>query len=132
MQLGFWPLAKEQPDTLALLTLAADGSEVRRLTAGELLASANQLVHGLRALGLKAGDTIATVLRNEAAMIEVVLAATQAGLYVTPINLHLAAPEIAYILADSDAKAVIVSGDEAEGEEPAAFWRRALADSTIP
>ncbi len=34
-------------------------------------------------------------------MIELYLAATQAGLYLVPINHHLAGPEIAYILADS-------------------------------
>ena len=31
-------------------------------------------------------------------MLELYLAATQAGLYITPINSHLAAPEIAYIV----------------------------------
>jgi long-chain acyl-CoA synthetase len=101
---GFWKIATEAPDRVAVIE--PDGTELR---AGELLARANQLVHGLRALGLKQGDCVATVLDNSAAMIEVFLAAHQAGWYLTPINWHLAAPEIAYILDDCDAAAVISS-----------------------
>src|SRR5579871_3580521 len=41
--LGFWSLAEEDPAHLALVD--PDGTEI---TAGELLASSNQLVHGLR------------------------------------------------------------------------------------
>jgi long-chain acyl-CoA synthetase len=99
--LGFWTLAQQQPDALAVVD--PDYGEVTR---GELLASANQLVHGLRELGLKEGDVIATVLPNGTAMLELFMAATQAGWYVTPINFHLAAPEIAYIVGDCEAKAL--------------------------
>src|SRR6185437_11526896 len=88
---GFWKIATEAPDRVAVIE--PDGTEIR---AGELLARANQLVHGLRALGLQAGDCVATVLDNSAAMIETFLAAHQAGWYLTPINWHLAAPEVAY------------------------------------
>ncbi len=107
--LGFWKLATDDPDHLALVEPGG-----RQHSAGELHASANQVVHGLRELGLGAGDTLAVVLENEAAMVEIMLAAGQAGLYVTPINGHLAAPEIAYIVADSDAKALIISGKYGE------------------
>jgi long-chain acyl-CoA synthetase len=101
---GFWKIASESPERIAVIE--PDGTEIR---AGELLAGANQLVHALRGLGLAAGDCVATVLDNSAAMIEVFLAAHQAGWYITPINWHLTAPEIAYILDDSDAAAVIAS-----------------------
>ena len=50
-EFGFWSLAQSHPEHLALVT--PDG---RGVTAGELLARANQLVHGLRALGLGSGD----------------------------------------------------------------------------
>jgi long-chain acyl-CoA synthetase len=100
--LGFWALAQEDPDYLALVT--PDGTEVR---AGELLGHANQLVHALRAQGLAPGDVVATVLPNCAEMIELYLAALQAGWYLVPINHHLVAPEIAYILKDSGAKVFV-------------------------
>src|SRR5262249_31269197 len=99
---GFWKIAAGEPGRVALIE--PDGTEV---TAGELLARANQLVHGLRGLGLAAGDCVATVLDNSSAMVVAFLAAHHAGWYLTPINWHLTAPEIAYIVADCEAKAVI-------------------------
>jgi long-chain acyl-CoA synthetase len=99
---GFWNLAQKDPAHIALVE--PDG---RRVTAGELLAASNKLVHGLRALGLKSGDCIATVLPNGAPMIELYLAAGQMGLYLTPINNHLTAAEIAYIVQDAEAKALV-------------------------
>ena len=100
--LGFWALAQEDPDYLALVT--PEGDEV---TAGELLGRANQVVHALRAQGLGVGDVVATLLPNCAEMLEVYLAALQAGWYLVPINHHLVAPEVAYILEDSGAKAFV-------------------------
>src|ERR1700677_2938205 len=100
--LGFWALAQEDPDYLALVT--PDGNEVR---AGELLGHANQLVHAMRAQGFGPGDVVATVLPNGAEMIELYLAALQAGWYLVPINHNLVAPEIAYILKDSGAKVFV-------------------------
>src|SRR5258708_39603030 len=99
--LGFWSLAQADPDVLAVVD-----PEYLEVTRGELLASANQIVHGLRELGLEEGDVIATVLPNGIPMLELFMAATQAGWYITPINFHLAAPEIAYIIGDCEAKAL--------------------------
>ena len=106
---GFWNLAQQDPGQLALVT-----PDERRLTAGELLARANRLVHGLRALGLGKGDVVATVLPNAGEMLETYLAALQAGFYLVPINHHLTASETGYILQDSGAKAFIASDRFAE------------------
>jgi len=100
--LGFWKIAANDPSRVALVE--PDGREVK---AGELLADANRLVHSLRKLGLETGDVAATVLPNCSAMIEIYLAAIQAGLYLVPINNHLAGPEIAYIVRDSGAKVFV-------------------------
>jgi len=104
-QYGFWNLAQKNPDHLALV----DPDE-RKQTAGELLAAANRTVHGLRALGLQQGDVVATVLPNGAPMIELYLAAMQAGMFLVPINHHLTGPEIAYIVQDSGAKVFVGAG----------------------
>ncbi|MEY2465034.1 MAG: long-chain acyl-CoA synthetase [Acidimicrobiaceae bacterium] len=101
-ELGFFRQAEASPDRVALVD--ADGTEV---SAGDLAARANQVAHGLRAAGLDNGDTVAVVVPNGAPMLEVYLAATSIGLYVTPINHHLVGPEIAYILSDSDAKVLV-------------------------
>jgi long-chain acyl-CoA synthetase len=102
MEHGFWRLAARSPERVALVD--PDGNET---TAGDLYAASNRLVHGLRSLGLKGGDCVATLLPNGTAMIEAYLAAAQAGMYLTPINHHLTAGEVAYILKDSDARAFI-------------------------
>src|SRR5262245_9900103 len=93
---GFWRIA--QSDHAHLPLVAPDGTQVK---AGALLARANQLVHGLRKRGLTTDGAIAVVLPNGAPMIELYLAATQAGWYLVPINHHLTASEIAYIVDDS-------------------------------
>lgn len=102
MELGFWKIAQENPDHLALVE--PDGSEH---TFGDLFAAQNQVVHGLRALGLEKGDVVAAMLPNGAALIEMYLAALHAGWYIVPINYHLTAAEVAYILSDSEAKAFV-------------------------
>ena len=48
------------------------------------------------------------------------LAALQAGCYLVPINHHLVAPEIAYILQDSGAKAFVAHERFADAAEAAA------------
>ncbi len=102
MQLGFWNLAAEDPDHLALVDPSG-----REVAAGELLASCNQLVHGLRAMGLQPGDAIAMVLPNSVEVFELYLAVLQAGWYLIPINFHLVGPEIAYIVQDCEAKVFV-------------------------
>ena len=102
--LGFWNIAQRSAERLALV-----GPDGERITAGELLGRANQLVHGLRTQGFEAGDTIATVFKNEVAVVELYLAIAQAGIYLVPINHHLLAPEIAYIVKDSQAKGFVCS-----------------------
>lgn len=103
-QLGFYSFAQREPNVLALVD--PNGKE---WTRGELLAATNQISHGLRALGLKKGDVVACVLPNCAEMMQLYLAVFQCGMYLTPINNHLAGPEIAYIVNDSGAKAFIGS-----------------------
>ena len=120
-ELGFWNFARKDPSKLALV--CPDGTEVSR---GELLASCNQLVHGLRARGLEHGDCVATVIPNGRAMIELYLAACQAGWYLSPINHHLTAPEIAYIASDSGAKAFV------GGERFAAHCAAAMEELDFP
>jgi len=97
---NFWERAAREPEHVAVIEPNA-----HPVSAGELLASANQVVHGLRALGLQPGDAIAAVLPNSLEAYELYLGMQQAGSYLTPINFHLVGPEIAYILQDCEAKA---------------------------
>ncbi len=116
--LGFWSFAQREPDAVALV----DAFE-KQLTRGELLSRCNQMVHGLRELGLERGDVVAIDSVNCAEFFVTSLACTQAGFYLTPINWHLAPAEVAYILSDCGAKAFI--GHENVGE----VCRKAVAET---
>jgi long-chain acyl-CoA synthetase len=99
---GFWKYAEQDPDFIAVVD--PDGTEHR---AGDVLARCNQLTHALRSLGLTRGDAVAALLPNSVQPVEVYLAALQGGWYYVPINYRLSPPEVAYILEDSGAKAVV-------------------------
>ena len=59
--------------------------------------------------GLRAGDHIAVLMENDPRYFEVCWAGLRSGLYVTPINWHLKADEVAYILRDCGASALVIS-----------------------
>jgi long-chain acyl-CoA synthetase len=127
--MSFWDVAAADPGRLALVE--PDG---RTVTAGALAAAAHRIVHGLRARGCRPGDAIAAVLDNGAAFFELYLAATEAGLYLVPINTHLAPPEVDYIVADCEAKVVVKSAAAVDalkaGTDTAPDGRRAGAVMT--
>ncbi|WP_026415777.1 acyl-CoA synthetase [Actinomadura oligospora] len=130
--LGFWRLAQADPEWVAAVD--PDGTEHR---AGDLLARANRLVHGLRGLGLEAGDGICGLVPNGVEGLVLYLAALQAGWYYTPVNWHLTGPEIGYIVADSEAKAFFVHERFAEAgaeaaEESDLDARRRFAFGDVP
>src|SRR3954465_318107 len=68
-------------------------------------------VGGLDALGIRPGDVLAIMLRNEPAFLESMLIARLAGCYSCPINWHYKADEAGYILRDSGAKGLVVHAD---------------------
>ena len=106
---SFWQWAQEDPQRLALVT-----PEGQKLTFGELGARVNAVSHGLLALGLKRGDTVAIQLGNEPAWVEVYMAVHQIGMYLTAINYHLSADETAYILENCEAKVFIANARYAQ------------------
>jgi len=118
---NFWSFAAEHPQNVAFV----DADE-RSLSMAEVLASVNQLSHGLRRLGLSRGDSMAAMLPNSPEAMQVYLAMQQIGLYLTPINYHLVGPEIAYVLQDCEAKAFIVHARYAE------VVRQALEETGFP
>lgn len=79
------------------------------VTFGDLDDGANRLARFLRGAGLVAGDTIAVLMENNEHVHIAMWAARRCGLYYTMINTHLSAAEIAYIVGDSGAKAIISS-----------------------
>ncbi|AQV99251.1 acetoacetate--CoA ligase (plasmid) [Cupriavidus necator] len=71
-------LAIATPDTPALTACYADGRRIR-LTRGELRNRVARLAHALSALGLREGDRVAGVMRNDAEAVVAALAVTALG-----------------------------------------------------
>ena len=82
----------------------------------------NASAHQLRALGLRRGDVVATLFANSPEVFAFGWAAQRSGLYQTAISNKLSPRDVAYILADSGAKLLVVS------PAYAALAREALAD----
>jgi len=78
------------------------------MTWAELDSAVNKTVHALRGAGVGEGDTISIVSGNRNEWFVMSLACANAGITFVPVNWHLVGPEIAYIVADSDSKAVLV------------------------
>ncbi|MCV7253089.1 acyl-CoA synthetase [Mycobacterium hackensackense] len=79
------------------------------VTFGEMEARANQLAHYFRSRGLREGDAVAILMENTEHMHTIMWAARRSGLYYVPINTHLTAAEAAYIIDNSEAKAIVGS-----------------------
>src|SRR3978361_2334721 len=60
--------------------------------------------------GMRPGDSIALVADNAPRVFEVYWASQRCGLLLTTVNHHLTAAEVAYIVRDCGAKALVVAG----------------------
>src|SRR6266550_8800264 len=76
-----------------------------------------QLAHVLHEAGLRPGDVVALLTENNLRAFEVYWAAMRSGLYITAVNWHLKPDELAYIVNDSGATAMIVSAEQASAAE---------------
>jgi acyl-CoA synthetase (AMP-forming)/AMP-acid ligase II len=94
--------ASKYPDTFSLV------DKDRRFTYSETNLRVNQLSHSLLSLGLIKGDKVAVFMENSIEIVEVFLATAKTGLVIVPINFRLVGKEVAYIINNSDAKAIFV------------------------
>jgi len=69
-----------------------------------------RLVRALRDRGLAEGDAVVTVLGNQVEAMEVSLACAVGGWVQVPVNWHWVAAEVAYVLDDCSAAAVVADG----------------------
>jgi long-chain acyl-CoA synthetase len=76
-----------------------------------------RLAGGLRRLGVREGDVLAVLLRNDLPYVDVVHACRIAGIVYCPVNWHFTADEVAFIVEDSGAKALLAHGDLLDGVE---------------
>ena len=102
---NFLSWAQLQPDKMVLVQAETGES----FTAGRIAGRALQIAQWLAAQQLKERDTIAVLLENRVEILELVLAAREAGLYAAVISTHLTPAEVAYIAQDSGARCLFVS-----------------------
>jgi long-chain acyl-CoA synthetase len=77
----------------------------------DLFGRALRATRGLHELGIGAGDRIALLLRNSIEFLEASIATVPLGASAVPINWHWRGDEIAHVLLDSRAKALVVHAD---------------------
>ena len=83
----------------------------RRISYPEIFARAARAATGLKELGLAGGMPVAVMLRNDFAFFEASSAASTFGSPVVPINWHLKAEEVNYILGDCGAGILVCHAD---------------------
>jgi fatty-acyl-CoA synthase len=96
--IGSWPArrARMAPQRRALVQ---DGVTV---TYGELDLLVARVAHGLRAAGVRRGDRVAFLGLNSVELVVTLFATARLGAVFLPLNTRLAAPELAFILEDSE------------------------------
>ncbi|MFA5064755.1 MAG: long-chain-fatty-acid--CoA ligase [Dehalococcoidia bacterium] len=71
----------------------------------------NRIANNLLAGGLKKGDRLAILLMNCYQFVELIMACAKSGIIMVPVNWRFQAPEIKYVVENSDACAMIM-GEE--------------------
>ncbi|MDY7098203.1 MAG: acyl-CoA synthetase [Pseudomonadota bacterium] len=105
--MGLHPIihAQTRADDPAVI-MAGSGAQ---MTFGEMDASANRFANLLRSKGLGEGDAFAVLLENRMEFFTLIWGSQRSGTMLVPVSTRLTAPEIAYIVRDSEARFLITS-----------------------
>ncbi len=102
-------IAAAAPDKPAVVT--ADGGQV--LTYGDLDRRSRQVSRLLARLGVQTGDHVALLVTNQPEYFEIAWGAQRRGTYWTPVNWHLTADEVRYVVDDCGARVLFASAETA-------------------
>lgn len=83
--------------------------ENREFTNRQLIQSSNQLAHGLKELGIQPEDRVVVLMLNSPDVLVCYQGILRAGAIIIPVIFLLGPKEIAHILRNSEAKAIITS-----------------------
>src|SRR6202165_6005885 len=83
----------------------------RKRSHAEVASRADRIAGGLNGRGVKQGDSVCILMRNDIAFIEAAYAAMGLGAYAVPVNWHFKPEEINYILRDSGTSVLIGHAD---------------------
>ena len=83
----------------------------RKRDHAEVAGRTERIAGGLHRLGVKPGDSVCILMRNDIAFIEAAYAAMRLGAYGVPINWHFKPDEINYVLKDSGSSVLVGHAD---------------------
>ena len=102
-----WPMTRAmatRPNAEAIV----DGET--RLTYAQWSRRVRGLTAGLRSLGLRTGDVIASIGQNSFRHLECWVGIPAAGMVLNDLNYRLAIPELEFIINDCEARAIVADG----------------------
>ena len=102
-------MKKKMTETPSLFPGIISGQ--RKRTHAEVTDRAARIAGGLQVLGVKPGDNVCILMRNDIAFIEAAYAAMRLGAYGVPVNWHFKPEEINYVLKDSRTSVLIGHAD---------------------
>jgi acyl-CoA synthetase (AMP-forming)/AMP-acid ligase II len=111
------------------LCFAVDGE--RSISYGDARREANRFAHAMRRAGLAPGDRLAYIGANSIEHALLYYAASKVGVVPVPLNPRLTTGEIAFVLADSGARA-IVADDEVAARLPNDLACRVAIGASVP
>jgi long-chain acyl-CoA synthetase len=91
--------------------IVADGGTI---SYGELYARSQRVAALLYDAGLRRGDGVALVLPNRPQFLEITWGCQLSGLYYSAVNTHFTPDEVAYVIDDSEARAVFIDASMAD------------------
>ena len=97
--------AANRPDHPAVI-MAGSGEQ---MTYAQMDAASNRFARLLRAHGIGEGDSFAVLLENRIEYFTLIWGSQRAGTMLVPVSTRLTAPEIAYILRDSETRLLVTS-----------------------
>jgi long-chain acyl-CoA synthetase len=83
----------------------------RRRSHSDVADRAGRVAGGLQKLGVRQGDSVCVLMRNDIAFIEAAYAVMLLGAYAVPVNWHFKPEEISHVLKDSGTRVLIGHAD---------------------
>jgi long-chain acyl-CoA synthetase len=106
--MSYLKFAADRPDDLAVDDLE------RRRSWSELADRVTRMAHLIRDVhGIEPGGHVSVLMNNRVEFVEAMLGGQLAGVWVTPVNWHLTAAEVGYIVEDSASRLVITDPEYA-------------------
>ncbi len=130
--------AETRPDLDVVTFERGDAGPDEVRTYAELWANANRLAAGLIERGMAYGDRFAILLRNHPEFIELMIAASLAGLVFVPIDPRTRGGKLAYTLNNSGCRGVVCADyclaqvDEIRAQVPSLDWIWVLESGDEP